>query len=60
MAKDSTGQLSSIAAVGTNEADVVGYFLIRATSGEEAVRIARLCPHLNYGGTVEVRAIVAP
>ena len=34
-----------------------GYFLVRAGSLEEAVRIARTCPHLARGGTIEVRQI---
>jgi hypothetical protein len=34
-----------------------GYYAIRAASYEDAVEIARGCPHLDYGGTIEVRAI---
>lgn len=34
-----------------------GFFLINANSLEEALRIARSCPHLRYGGTIEVRPI---
>jgi hypothetical protein len=34
-----------------------GFFLISAGSLEEAVSIARTCPHLRYGGTIEVRPI---
>lgn len=34
---------------------VVGFVLIRAESEEEARRIARACPHVEYGGTVIVR-----
>ena len=34
-----------------------GFFLIRAASFEEAQRIANDCPHLQYGGRVELRAI---
>jgi hypothetical protein len=36
---------------------VGGYFHITAESYDEAVQIARNCPHLDYGGTIEVRAI---
>lgn len=36
---------------------VAGYFLIRAGDYGQAVAIARGCPHLKYGGTVEVRAL---
>ena len=34
-----------------------GYFAIRAASYDEAVEVARGCPHLGYGGTIEVRAV---
>lgn len=36
---------------------VGGYFHITAEHYDEAVTIARDCPHLDYGGTIEVRAI---
>lgn len=36
---------------------VAGYFLVGARDYEHAVRIAEGCPHLKYGGTVEVRRI---
>lgn len=36
---------------------LAGFFLIRAADDEEAVRIAADCPHLRYGGQVEVRRI---
>jgi len=38
---------------------VGGYFLIDATSLDEAVEIARQCPMLEHGMTVEVRPIAA-
>ncbi len=34
-----------------------GYFAITADGYDEAVDLARDCPHLDYGGSVEVRAI---
>lgn len=34
-----------------------GFFLIEADSEEEALRIARGCPHLAHGGIVRLRAI---
>jgi len=40
-----------------NEERASGYFLIRASSLSEAEAIARGCPHLRHGGTVEVREI---
>ncbi len=37
---------------------VSGYFLIQARDSEEAAQIARECPHLSYGGAIELRALV--
>ena len=34
-----------------------GYFLIQALDYDEAVKIASSCPHLKYGGIVELRQI---
>ena len=34
-----------------------GYYSVRAASYDEAVEIARDSPHLDYGGTVEIREI---
>lgn len=39
------------------EERATGYFLIRASSRAEAEAIARECPHLKRGGSVEVREI---
>lgn len=36
---------------------IAGYFLVEARDYEHAVRIAEGCPHLKYGGTVEIRRI---
>ena len=36
---------------------VGGYFHITADTYEDAVAIAEGCPHLEFGGTIEVRAI---
>jgi hypothetical protein len=36
---------------------LAGYFLIEAAGYEEAVQIASNCPHLKYGGTIELREI---
>lgn len=35
-----------------------GYFLIRAGDIEEATRLAKTCPYLERGGTLEVRRII--
>jgi len=36
---------------------VGGYFTISAADYDEAVAIAEGCPHLEYGGMVEIRAV---
>ena len=37
---------------------IAGFFIIRADSLEQAVEVAKGCPGLEYGQTVEVRPIV--
>lgn len=34
-----------------------GYFIIAAASYEEAVELSRDCPHLTYGGRIELRQV---
>ena len=34
-----------------------GYYIVSAATYDEAVELARDCPHLEYGGTIEVREI---
>ena len=34
-----------------------GFFIIAARTDDEALAIARSCPHLRYGGTVAVRPV---
>ncbi len=41
----------------TNPSAMVGYTIFQATSLEEAIVIAKQCPHLDTGGTVEVSEI---
>ena len=42
-----------------NSADELGgFFLVQVADSAEAFRIARECPHLRHGGTVQVRRIV--
>jgi hypothetical protein len=36
---------------------LAGYFLIGAKDLDEAIEVARGCPHFKYGGTVEVRRL---
>jgi len=42
----------------SNEA-VAGFFIIQADSVEQAVEMTKSCPALDYGQTVEVRAIAS-
>jgi hypothetical protein len=37
--------------------EVGGFFLIQVADSAEADRIVRECPHLKYGGTVQLRKI---
>lgn len=37
---------------------VTGFFIVRAESDAEATRVARACPHVKYGGRVEVRRVI--
>ena len=41
----------------TGQGELGGYFIIEANDYEDAVRIASQCPHLKYGGTIELREI---
>lgn len=34
-----------------------GYFVVRATDYEDAVKLCEDCPHTKYGGTIELRAV---
>ncbi len=37
---------------------VAGYFMLRVSGIEEATEIAKLCPGLPYGSTVEIRRLM--
>ena len=47
-----------VAAADRSGAVLAGYFIVRADTYDDAVEIARGCPHLRYGGQIEVRRIV--
>ena len=34
-----------------------GYYLLQANDYDEAVKLAKTCPHLEFGGTIDVRRI---
>ncbi len=42
----------------TGDGVIAGLFIVRAASEAQALEIGRTCPHLRYGGVVEVRRIV--
>jgi hypothetical protein len=42
---------------GADHKRISGYFVIGAPNFDQAVHIASGCPHLKYGGTIEVRQI---
>jgi hypothetical protein len=46
-------------ALKTSPDDISGYFLFEAENEAEALKIAQTCPHLNYGGTLELRQILS-
>jgi len=39
---------------------ISGYYVIEASSYDEAVRLSKDHPHLEFGGTVEVRQLFEP
>ena len=63
--KDGGGNLRSdpadggpIVASGPSSLEILGgYFIVGAASYDQAMTLARSCPHLRYGGRVEVRQI---
>ncbi|MCI0696443.1 YciI family protein [candidate division KSB1 bacterium] len=52
------GQLEIREVREAGESNVLGgYFLIEAENYEEAIKVAASCPHLKYGGLIELRQI---
>ena len=47
------------AAAAAPEEEIRGYFVISAVSLDDALAVARGCPHLNHGGRIVVRPIAA-
>jgi hypothetical protein len=55
---ESSTQASASEATGRSPlGELGGYFLIEAASLEEAEQVAATCPHLAFGGAIEVRRI---
>ncbi len=54
----SNGELGIREGIRTNGSSILGgYFIIEAGDYDEAVKIASECPHLKYGGTIELREV---
>jgi hypothetical protein len=52
---------SSKVTIGTTEntgSIFTGFFLVSVSSEAEAVKLAGTCPHIKYGGAIEIRKIV--
>lgn len=41
------------------ESKITGYFVVSTTSIEQAVEVAQTCPHVKYGGKIEVKKIIS-
>jgi hypothetical protein len=48
---------SEEATIEGNKNAISGYFLFEADNAEEAIKIAKTCPHLKYEGTLELREV---
>ena len=55
LAADAGGELQRSDEAAWTQA--TGYFVVRASSREEAVALVADCPHLAYGGEVSVREV---
>lgn len=56
-----TARLIGVAAetsLGRELATVGGYFIVEASTETEAVRLAESCPHVKYGGVIQVRKLL--
>jgi len=55
--KRSMIQPQVVSTVQTVSLPIAGFFIISAATLDEALGVARTCPHLKYGGAIEVRPI---
>jgi hypothetical protein len=51
------GRVERLGPAAPGEAPLGGYFVISAKDWAAAMEVARSCPHLRHGGTIEVREI---
>lgn len=55
---EASGSAVPVAADAVEDADfIVGMFALRVATYEEAVAVARECPHLRFGGSLSVRQV---
>jgi len=52
-----SGRAERLGPAAAGEASLGGYFVISAKDWDSAMEVARSCPHLKHGGTIEVREI---
>ena len=57
LARDSSGVRVIDGPFSETKERIGGYFLVEASGYEQAVELARGCPHLRYGSRIEVRQI---
>jgi len=51
------GRAERLGPAAAGEAPLGGYFVISAKDWDSAMEVARSCPHLKHGGTIEVRQV---
>ena len=51
------GRTERLGPAAAGEAPLGGYFVISAKDWDAAMEVARSCPHLKHGGTIELREI---
>ena len=52
-----SGRAERLGPAAAGEAPLGGYFVISAKDWDSAMEVARSCPHLKHGGTIEVRQV---
>jgi len=52
-----SGRAERLGPAPAGEAPLGGYFVISAKDWDAAMEVARSCPHLKHGGTIEVRQV---
>ena len=55
-----TGPEKTVSDFHLQSGEVAGYIIIRASTMDELVEIAKSAPNLKYGGSVEIRSTIPP